>query len=515
MKYRGTLFFIMAGLFFPAILGAAGASAFASASASAFASAFASQSGFSEEEDASPAGLNYIVPPRDVWLDAYIGQADYHYPVPQTDPFNVIPLTDIRDSTAYFLIGFKGKKENFGALPLMNLCFVIDTSAYMEQDEKLEWVKESFRAFVDQVRERDIVSVVVFADQAELLVSPTLIRNEADREWFSALIDSLEPGGGADMFQGMTLGYSQVAANYQDNYLNRVILLSGGKDGSGRSRAEFLDLSQWYNQQGIDISTVALGIESDVNLMTDIATVSEGAVRSILDYELMEQVFGSELDRLVVPAVWRLNLELTLAPGVRFREAWGYNYWIEGNVFHYAMGTLHHGDSKTLIAMADLEKPIQPGTALGTFSLLYTDTKGKSWRLGPFSLIPDSGVLQNRRVLTDPRIREAEGVITLGKSLMDVGSRVLAISQAQGVYNASRRIDYDGYYEPVEASESGVLRNKIAAELENCLTVIQSTWDYLAHISNNTEGINYVRELQILEDYEYAVNQMYGDYLSY
>ena len=497
MKYRRVFFVTIAFFLFPAILGAAGAS----------------QTVYPEDQDSPPAALDYIIPPQDVWLDAYIAQADYHYPVPKTDPFNVIPLTDIRGSTAYFLIGFKGKKENFGALPLMNLCFVIDTSAYMGQNEKLEWVKEAFRAFISQVRDRDIVSVVVFADQAELLVSPTLIQNEADRDRFIDLIDSLDPGGGADMFQGMTLGYNQVAANYQDNYINRVILLSGGRDGSGRGRAEFLNLSQQYNQRGIDISTVALGMESDVNLMADIATVSEGASRSILDYELMEQVFGSDLDRLVVPAVWRLNLELTLAPEVRFREAWGYNYWITDNVFHYALGTLHNGDSKTLIALADLESALPPGAALGTFSLLYTDTQGKSWRVGPFPLTPGPGVLQNRRTLTDPRIREAEGVIALGKSLIDVGNRAVAISQAQGSYGASRNVIYNnGYY---ESAESEGLKNKIAAEFENCLTVIQSTWDYLVYISNNTEGVDYAKELQVLEDYEHTVNQMYGDYLSY
>jgi hypothetical protein len=106
-------------------------------------------------------------------------------------------------------------------------------------------------------------------------------------------------------------------------------------------------------------------------------------------------------------------------------------------------------------------------------------------------------------------------VIVLGKSLMDIGNRAIAISRTQGRW-ASQALRYDnGYYEPVETPESEALKNRIAAELEQCLTIIQSTWDYLAHISNNTEGISYDQELRLLKNYEYAVNEMYGDYLSY
>jgi hypothetical protein len=318
------------------------------------------------------------------------------------------------------------------------------------------------------------------------------------------------------MYEAMLLGYAQVEANYQGDYLNRVILLSGGRDGNGVAaydKTAFLEMSGWYNQQGIDTSTIALGMESDIDLMADIAAVGGGAFRLIPDVDMMAQTFGSDLDRLVVPAVWQLELELTLAPGLRFREAWGYNYWVEDSVMHFGLGPLHNGDSKTVVAIADLTA--FSGNSLGTYSLIYTDTQGKTWRTGPFDLPLASGALQNRRALTEPRLRDADVLLTLGKNLIDIGSRAWAIVMAQAIYGNYQNDPYDeGPYGGV-MPEATSHKRQIAAELENCLNIIQSTWDYLANISNNTGGGKYARELRLLEDYEYAFNQFYSDHLSY
>ncbi|MDR0590061.1 MAG: VWA domain-containing protein [Spirochaetaceae bacterium] len=495
---NGKIFFIIAGILLPSILGASGIS----------------QAIFSEDYDAPLGGLDYVLTPHEVWLDEYIAQADYNYSLPKSGPFNVIPLTDIRDSTAYLMIGLKGKKEAFEALPPMNLCFVIDTSVYMEQDQKLEWVKDSFRAYIDLVRKNDIVSVVTFGGQAELLVPPTLIQTQADRDQFNELIEGLEPGGAADMYQGMLVGYAEVETNYQGDYLNRVLLLSGGRDNSGYPVTEFLKANGVYNQQGIDISTLALGMDSDINLLADIAAVGGGAFRFIPDSEMMEQAFGGELDRLVVPAVWKIDLELSLAPGVRFRETWGYPYGIDNDILRFRLGTLHNGDSKTLVTIVDLESPVLSRNALGYFSLLYTDTRGKTWKTGSFPLTLGPAALQNRRALTEPRIRKVEGVIALGKSLIDIGNRVMAITQVEPGYGVRHVSYHEDFYEPVSAWGAAV-QSRIATELENCLEIIRTTWDYLADISNNNYNIDYAKELQILEEYEYTFNQIYGDYCSY
>jgi uncharacterized protein YegL len=503
---KGRLFFLItAGVLFPAGLLAAGAS----------------QAASSANRGSYLAGLGRVIPPEEVHIDSYIAQVDYAYPLPQTGDLNVITAADVRNGAAYLLIGLKGKKESFQALPPMNLCFVIDISGSMAERDKLEWVRDSFDIFIEQVRERDFVSVVVFDNVAEILIPPARISGRADRDRFKGQVASLRPRGGTYVYQGMLLGYQQVQANYRADYSNRVILLTDGMDGSGRSRKDFLDINRQYKERGINISTIALGAGADINLMVDMAVAGGGSSRFISDRDVMEETFGSELDRLVVSAARDLAMELALEPGARLRETWGYEYWTADNRVHYKLDTLHNGDYETIVAVADLETLPPPGTPLGTFSLEYTGIDGTPRRLGPYPLTLTPQALRNRESLADPRIREAEGFIALGKGLIDIGNRAAGISADHAAYQTLRQALYAeaekaaGSGEPVEPAdtpESAAVKTKVAGELGDCLALIRALTAYLSGISEDLGGGKYADELRLLADYETSFSRSYDDY---
>jgi Mg-chelatase subunit ChlD len=48
----------------------------------------------------------------------------------------------------------------------MNLAFVIDRSGSMADADKLTWVKDAFDIFIEQVRDVDYVSLVIFNERA-------------------------------------------------------------------------------------------------------------------------------------------------------------------------------------------------------------------------------------------------------------------------------------------------------------------------------------------------------------
>ncbi|MDR2096706.1 MAG: hypothetical protein LBP76_14480, partial [Treponema sp.] len=106
--------------------------------------------------------LGYIIQPDEIRIDSYISQIDYNYPAPDGDPINVITAADYKNGTAYIQIGLKGRKESFASLPPLNIAFVIDKSGSMLDYDKMDWVKDSFRVFADQVREQDFISLIVF-----------------------------------------------------------------------------------------------------------------------------------------------------------------------------------------------------------------------------------------------------------------------------------------------------------------------------------------------------------------
>jgi len=475
--------------------------------AALFASA-STEASSSAERGSYLAGLGRIIPPDEIYINSYIAQSDYGYPLPETGTLNVIPASGSRGDITYLTVGLRGKKENFSALPPLNISFVIDISGSMSGQDKLEWVKESFHIFIGQVRPQDFVSVVIFDDKVELLIKPTHIRNQQDRDQFSRQVDALKPRGSTNIFGGMEMGYNQVEVNFRPDYTNRVILLTDGMDNaSKKSRKEFIDTCERRKEQGINISTIALGEQADISLMVDMAIAGGGSSRFISDRAVMEQTFGSELDRLVVAAAKNLRMELALSDGVALRETWGYSYWISGTTIHYSQDTLHNGDYETIAAEVVLERPFSAAAVLGNFSLSYENASGATIREGPFPIIfhleqPDS-------LIAEPRVREAEGYIALARGLIDIGTRAKTLSQTQQGFvrlrnehiRAARNSSAQSPEDVSDIHEMAVMRENIIGELNTCLQIINALSDHLSAINASLGGDKYAPELRILESY--------------
>jgi hypothetical protein len=465
------------------------------------------QASSSSERGSYLAGLGRIIPPEEIYVDHYIAQSDYNYPIPNAGALNVIPAAGFKDNTAYLLVGLRGKKDDFSALPPMNISFVIDISGSMGSQDKLDWVKESFHIFIERVRPQDFVSVVIFDNLVELLIAPTQIRSQQDKDRFKRLVESLRPRGSTNIYGGMEMGYRQVEVNYRTDYTNRVILLSDGEDNaSGKTKKEFLDACTRYKELGINISTIALGESADISLMVDMAIAGGGSSRFISDRTVMEQTFGSELDRLVVTAARNLSMELVLSEGVTLRETWGYSNWTSGRTIHYTLDTLHNGDYETIVAEAVLDRPMAAGTVLGNFYLNYDDISGRAFREGPYPIILNS---EPGGLIADARVREAEGYIAVARGLIDIGTRSPGISRLQQDFNRQRSERAAALRDSVEAEtavitdspEMAIMRKEIIGELDYCLGQINSLFAYLTAISTSLDNNRYAPELRILQSY--------------
>jgi hypothetical protein len=465
------------------------------------------QASSSAERGSYLAGLGRVIPPEEINVDHYIAPSDYNYPIPNPGALNVIPAAGFKDNMAYLLIGLRGKKDDFSALPPMNISFGIDISGSMSSQDKLDWVKESFHIFIEKVRPQDFVSVVIFDNLVEILIAPTQIRSQQDRDRFKRQVDNLRPRGGTNIYGGMEMGYQQVQASYRANYTNRVILLSDGEDNaSGKTKKDFLDACTRYKEQGINISTIALGASADISLMVDMAVAGGGSSRFISDRTVMEQTFGSELDRLVVTAARNLSMELVLSDGVALRETWGYSYWTSGKTIHYTLDTLHNGDYETIVAEAVLDRPIAARTVLGNFFLNYEDITGRTFREGPYPIIlnPEPGGL-----VADARVREAEGYIALARGLIDIGTRANGITKVQQDFNrlrnertAALRDSAEGETVVItDSPEMSIMRKEIIGALDYCLGEIGSLSAHLTDISASLDNNRYAPELRILGNY--------------
>jgi Ca-activated chloride channel family protein len=329
------------------------------------------------------AAQGLIIPREEVRVNSYIASIDYNYPFPE-EPIGVHLYTGHRQIVAggqeeILQIGIQAGKVPFEALPPMNLAFVIDHSGSMAGQDKLEWVKQAFEVFIRQVRDIDFVSLVIFDDRAAVVFPSTRMNSQEKRNRFKRAVDEIAPAGGTNLVAGLKLGYEQVMSNYRKEYTNRVLFLT---DGMGTSEG-ILEMADSYRQMGINVSTIGVGVGFDHELMRELAKSGGGSSRFIANAEEMEKIFGSELDRMVVPTARDLEMELEFLLPVQDIETWGYNHRIAGRKITFSQATLHHGDYETLLVRFILPPLDSVGEVpLFRFQMQYKDLDGKNHRWG-------------------------------------------------------------------------------------------------------------------------------------
>jgi Ca-activated chloride channel family protein len=156
------------------------------------------------------------------------------------------------------MIGLQGKKIAIEKLPPGNLVFLIDVSGSMMDENKLPLVKSSLKLLVDQLREEDKVSMVVYAGNAGLVLPST---NGMEKETIKNAIDKLESGGSTAGGEGIKLAYKVARQNMVKKGNNRVILCTDGDFNIGASsNGELEKLIEEERKSGVYLTVLGYGM---------------------------------------------------------------------------------------------------------------------------------------------------------------------------------------------------------------------------------------------------------------
>ena len=388
-----------------------------------------SSEGGSEKRGSYLAERGMIVPPEDIYIDSYIGSIDYNYPLPASSDFGVFMYSGHRQLSLdgqeeIIQIGIQAGKRDFKDLQPMNLAFVIDHSGSMADADKLDWVKDAFDIFIEQVRDVDYVSLVVFDDWARVVFPATRMDSKEVRMQFKRAVHSIHPGGNTNIRDGLLLGCLEVVKNLNREYTNRVMFLSDGQDTVGNSHRDILELAEQFSADGVTISTIGVGSSFDLKLMVDMADIGGGSSRFISDREEMEKTFGSELDRMVVPVARNLEMTLEFLVDVDVLDTWGYENRRSGNRIRYFLPTLHHGDYETILVQLWIQPQRYTGTAdIARFYVSYEDVYGTQHQSGPHTLqasfvnmpYPVTGFTDDKVLYSGTVIHFAQNLKTIGE----------------------------------------------------------------------------------------------------
>ena len=202
------------------------------------------------------------LPPADaVRVEEMINYFSYDLPEPRGDhPFSI--TTDVgaapwaRDHRLV-RIGIQGKRLRGDRVPPSNLVFLIDVSGSMNPENKLPLVKRSLRLLVDQLREEDKVSIVVYAGAAGLVLPCT---PGSERTRILNAIDRLSAGGSTAGGAGIQLAYRMARENFVSEGNNRVILATDGDFNVGASsEGELVRLIEEERKSGVFLTVVGFG----------------------------------------------------------------------------------------------------------------------------------------------------------------------------------------------------------------------------------------------------------------
>ena len=203
------------------------------------------------------------MPQKDaVRVEELINYFSYDYPQPVGEhPVNIVTEAAVCPWNAkhqLVRIGVKAREIPSEKLPASNFVFLIDVSGSMSGPQKLDLVKSSLRLLVNNLREKDKVSIVVYAGAAGEVLPAT---PGSDRQKIREAIENLSAGGSTAGGAGIQLAYKIAEKNFIKDGNNRIILCTDGDFNVGVSSSDELEsLIESKRKTGVYLTVLGYGM---------------------------------------------------------------------------------------------------------------------------------------------------------------------------------------------------------------------------------------------------------------
>lgn len=196
----------------------------------------------------------------------------------------------------------KGEKE----IPKMAMVMVIDRSGSMSSGDgnvsQLTLAKEAAVEALHSLRAEDEVGVIAFETTYDWVVD---LQAASDKEEIEKGIDSIGLGGGTSIYPAVKAAFQGLEKS--DAKRKHIILLTDGQDGFG----EYDGLLKRLEEENISLSTVAVGQDSDQELLTRLAEQGNGRSYYTDIHSDIPRIFAQEV--FLAAKEYLVNREFTPA----------------------------------------------------------------------------------------------------------------------------------------------------------------------------------------------------------
>jgi len=286
----------------------------------------------------------------------------------------IMPVLTEERSSVFVQIGFSSgiDEATFRRSPL-NLSLVIDRSGSM-WGAKLDSVKIALSHLIDQLGEADRLSIVLFDDQVDVLVAPTMVTDKAS---LKSAVNSIFARNATDMASGLRKG-SDFVKQYagQLGVSDRVMVFTDALTNTGDTdQTSFIQIAAGNASQNIGITLFGVGIDLNQDLVLAISEVRGGNYFFLQDAAKISTVFDQDFDFLVTPLAYDLHLSLQPAAGYVITAVYGFPSWRSGSttvdlVIPTVFLSRNHGAVVVRMDPANRKWPEGP-SPLASLSLAY------------------------------------------------------------------------------------------------------------------------------------------------
>ncbi len=247
----------------------------------------------------------------------------YSFDYPGAEPGTVIvtpQLARVGDSKDAFTlqIGVSSEQITNADRPLMNITLVLDESGSME-GKSMDMQKATCRALVGSLRKGDIVSMVGWDTENAIKLEGHAVTGPNDPTLL-AEIDALAAGGGTDLNGGLIAGYALAHKQFNQDRINRVVLISDGGANAGVTDIDLISGGAGaQDKDGIYLVGVGVGESDFYNdaLMDAVTDAGRGASLFIPSEDEAKKMFGERFVSTMAVAVRDVQVQLDMPPGFK------------------------------------------------------------------------------------------------------------------------------------------------------------------------------------------------------
>ena len=258
-----------------------------------------------------------LPPEGAVRLEEMVNYFPYDYALPSDgSPFGVtteLAASPWNPHTRLLRIGIKASDRAVAELAPANLVFLVDVSGSMDRPEGLPRVKSTLKLLVDQLREQDRVSLVVYAGESRVVLEPTSGREKTK---IRTAIEQLTAGGSTAGASGIELAYQMAQQAFIPKGINRILLATDGDFNVGIS--DFDSLKQMAvdkRKTGISLTTLGFGVDNyNEHLMEQLADAGDGNYAYIDNLREARKVLVDQLGSTLAVVAKNVKLQVEFNP---------------------------------------------------------------------------------------------------------------------------------------------------------------------------------------------------------